>query len=66
MDGNKRFIIKQGGMEYEVDEADTLEEALFLAERYDCELSEDDWDNGDNHWVLDTETGKIFEPDYDD
>jgi len=62
---DKRYTVMQGES-YEVDEADTLDEALFLAERYDCELYEEDWENGDTHWVLDTETGKVYEPDYEE
>lgn len=54
----KRFLIIRGEKGIEVDSADTLEEAKKLVEDYDLELTPLDWDNIENHWIPDTETGE--------
>lgn len=59
-----RFLVLKGERGYNAGSANTLEEALDLAKSLDQELSMPEWDNLDNHWVLDTETNMEYFPEY--
>lgn len=59
-----RFLVLKGESGYNVGCANTLEEALTIAKELDSELSMPEWDNLDNHWVLDTETDMEYFPEY--
>lgn len=59
-----RFLVLKGEHGYNAGSANNLEEALDIAKALDQELSMPEWDNLDNHWVLDTETDMEYFPEY--
>ncbi len=56
-----RYHIMKGEMGWDVAETNDLEEAKRIAKDLDDELTADEWDNCDNHWILDTETDESIE-----
>lgn len=59
-----RYLVMRGEMGIEVTGSDDLDEAMLLAKEYDDELTPDEWDNLENHWILDTETDETIEVEY--
>lgn len=59
-----RYIVMRGEMGIEVTGSDDLDEAMLLAKDYDNDLTPDEWDNLENHWILDTETNESIEVEY--
>lgn len=56
-----RYLIMRGEMAYECGSTNNLEEAKAWARSLDDELTSDEWDNCENHWVLDSETDTSIE-----
>jgi len=59
-----RYLVMRGQMGIEVAGSNDLEEAKQIACDYDDELTSDEWDNLENHWILDTETDESIEVEY--
>lgn len=59
-----RYLVMRGEMGIEVTGSNDLEEAKQIARDYDNELTPDEWDNLENHWILDTETDETIEVEY--
>lgn len=58
MNENKRYLIVQGEMIWDTGiSTDDLDEAKKTVERLNRELSADDFDNCEEYWIIDTETG---------
>ena len=51
---NERYRILRGEQGIEVASASTIREAEDLVEVFDQELTSDEWDNLENHWIYDT------------
>lgn len=51
----------KGEMAWDVAETNDLEKAKRIAKDLDNELTSDQWDNLENHWVLDTVTDESIE-----
>lgn len=60
----KRYSVLRGEMACEVAATNDLNEAKKLAKDFDYELSPDEWDNCENHWILDNETGCSIDIEY--
>ena len=59
-----RYLVMYGQMGIDVASSNDLEEAKQIARDYDNELTPDQWDNLENHWILDTETDESIEVEY--
>lgn len=60
----ERYSVMRGEMAQEVATTNDLDEAKKLAKEFDDELSCDEWDNCENHWILDNETGCSIDIEY--
>lgn len=57
MENNKnRYHIMKGEMACNVAETNDLCDAKRITKELDSYLTADEWDNCDNHWILDAET----------
>jgi len=60
-----RYLILQGEMAYDISETDDLEEAKKIVKDFNSTLTADEFDNSEDYWILDMETGCSIDP-YDD
>ena len=61
---NFRYLVMYGQTGIDVAGSNDLEEAKQIARDYDNGLAPDQWDNLENHWILDTETNESIEVEY--